>query len=613
MKLVENQPNYEKAMEPNPLSIILVKSDSKGDRLLFRYPFAADIRPESSQKNRRKNPYALTVAEDLLQSPPPQTSNIHKGHLTGFSDEVLSNLFAVKPDLCERKFELKVNDVRFVGHPTLLMSGGSNVRSTNTKDNPSIILINIVFALRATASHSIVKCYYDLSKRLGVALRHEERRCCYLSQQTKTMVTAHDEEEQNEDSDSPFELILRRSSLALDLKNVYDDLSSTGLVHVRVNGWIEVSFCLPQKVHQFHRKDFIIEPDSINRCLQSLRPYHGLLLLVEPSELLDSSPLDSSPALARLIRVYSPLKSLQTLSADADLTLSQVFQLTGHLLYRAEATVIYPLCESNVYVIAPDAPTRVNSPLDEHFSECFPGMSLLQVMSDFSLPTSISQKVNPLNYPQQQAELVQMVVWMLRHRLLLQIHTYVYCMPTANGPSRPPGNKRQSIGPPDGGSFQSTPDDQMGLLSGRIPSESDLSSNISDDVLVTPKSNSVNVHAGSSLASTDNEAGSFVVHVLEEDKPPSFIREELLTGFTDEERVAILRIPAAACEEDLSLLVRLWRQGYFRGCHHLEEIMYMENIRRSTLLQLLDKFRDILITCETEDPAIAMFYSHSYM
>jgi hypothetical protein len=27
---------------------------------------------------------------------------------------------------------------------------------------------------------------------------------------------------------------------------------------------------------------------------------------------------------------------------------------------------------------------------------------------------------------------------------------------------------------------------------------------------------------------------------------------------------------------------------------------------------LLDKFRDVLITCETEDPAIAMFYSHSY-
>ena len=45
---------------------------------------------------------------------------------------------------------------------------------------------------------------------------------------------------------------------------------------------------------------------------------------------------------------------------------------------------------------------------------------------------------------------------------------------------------------------------------------------------------------------------------------------------------------------------------YFRGRHHLEvrgggvtawlqEIMYHENIRRSALLQLVDKFRELLI------------------
>lgn len=69
-----------------------------------------------------------------------------------------------------------------------------------------------------------------------------------------------------------------------------------------------------------------------NRCLQSLRPYHGLLLLVEPSELLESLPPDASPALVRLVQVHSPLKSLQTLSADADLTLAQVCQLASLII-----------------------------------------------------------------------------------------------------------------------------------------------------------------------------------------------------------------------------------------------------------------------------------------
>lgn len=43
--------------------------------------------------------------------------------------------------------------------------------------------------------------------------------------------------------------------------------------------------------------------------------------------MLDSLPLDSSPALLRVLRSYSPLKSLQTLAADADLTLAQVSSL----------------------------------------------------------------------------------------------------------------------------------------------------------------------------------------------------------------------------------------------------------------------------------------------
>ena len=37
--------------------------------------------------------------------------------------------------------------------------------------------------------------------------------------------------------------------------------------------------------------------------------------------------------------------------------------------------------------------------------------------------------------------------------------------------------------------------------------------------------------------------------------------------------------------------------------------MYFENLRRSQLLQLVDKFREVLIIYETEDPAIASLYS----
>lgn len=207
-------------MEVNPLSIILVKSDSKGDRLLFRFPYREEA-IESSQTTKRRNPYSVVPQEDCLQSPPPQTSNIVNGRLVGFTDEVLSTLFAVKAELCDQKFELKVNDVRFVAHPTLLQS-----KTSKDEQNGSAILINIVFALYAQASYSIVKCYYELSKRLGNALVYEENRMGYLTDEMRSILKTHDEVAENIEEGrslqgfSAFDKILERSSLALCLKTV---------------------------------------------------------------------------------------------------------------------------------------------------------------------------------------------------------------------------------------------------------------------------------------------------------------------------------------------------------------------------------------------------------
>jgi hypothetical protein len=60
------------------------------------------------------------------------------------------------------------------------------------------------------------------------------------------------------------------------------------------------------------------------------------------------------------------------------------------------------------------------------------------------------------------------------------------------------------------------------------------------------------------------------------------------------------------CIQNQTLIVsivffRLCR--YFSGNHHLEEIMYYENLRRNQLLTLLEKFRKVLFICQHEDPA----------
>lgn len=65
-----------------------MKSDSKGDRLLFRYPYRAESN-EIQCQNKRRNPYSVSAQEDILQSPPPQTSNIHQGIFLNIFEQMI--------------------------------------------------------------------------------------------------------------------------------------------------------------------------------------------------------------------------------------------------------------------------------------------------------------------------------------------------------------------------------------------------------------------------------------------------------------------------------------------------------------------------------------------
>lgn len=479
-------------MEVNPIAIVLVYLDSKGDRLLYRYPYQLQngekplkLPPPSSSAahidtssniissnsklgfdvvHKKRSRFALQNTDDLLQPTAAIGANniaVSKaGQLQGFADDVLAPLFAVKPQLCNQKFELKVNDVRFVSHPTLVSKKEqkSNITSNlsglnapinqpqtlaqqtlatapnnqnSQKSHPQQMLVNIVFALHAQASYSVVKCYYDLSKRLGLALKVEEQRVGYLTEETVLMARTHDEVSSKQlPLEKAFDLISERCSLAQSLKSIYHDLCTTGLLNSTINQNLTLSFCLPAKAHQLHKKGSMVDPETIDRCLKSLKPYHGMLLLVDFAELLDCVPPSGARMLLQLIEVYTPLMSLQSMGSDADLSIEHVYKLVSHLVYWAKATIIYPLCETNVYVIAPDAPLHTKSHLVEKFSVRFPGMSLFEVISDFSLPTSIGHLTTPLQQSARQGILAQMVLWMLQHHLLMQLHTYVQFMPS---------------------------------------------------------------------------------------------------------------------------------------------------------------------------------------
>ncbi|NXE77962.1 NPRL3 protein, partial [Cochlearius cochlearius] len=487
-----------------------------------------------------------------------------------FSDVILATILATKSDMCGKKFELKIDNVRFVGHPTLLQHALGQVSKTDPspkREMPTMILFNVVFALRANADPSVINCLHNLSRRIAIVLQHEERRCQYLTREAKLILAIQDEvsamSETTEGPQSPFHHILPKCKLARDLKETYDSLCTTGVVRLHINNWLEVSFCLPHKIHYVATN--FIPPEAIERSLKSIRPYHALLLLNDEKSLLNELPLDCSPALVRVIKTTSAVKNLQQLAQDADLALLQVFQLAAHLVYWGKAIIIYPLCENNVYMLSPNASVC----LHKAYPLCV--VFLLYFIS----------RVFNTSFLTLQTQLIQMVIWMLQHRLLIQLHTYVCLMVPPNEEDFRAQDEDMPFTARVGGRSLSTPN----ALSFGSPTSSD------DMTLTSP--------------SMDNSSAELIPGG---DSPLNKrMTENLLASLLEHEREAILNVPAAQNPEDLRMFARLLH--YFRGRHHLEEIMYNENMRRSQLLMLFDKFRSVLVVTSHEDPVISVFQS----
>lgn len=562
----------------SPISVILVSSGSRGNKLLFRYPFQRATDCPSSLTAKQRSPYALNTSTDGPEDPDGDSR---------FSDIILATILATKSDMCGKKFELKIDSVRFVGHPTLLQHPqviqGSKADPSPKREMPTMILFNVVFALRANADPSVINCMHNLSRRIAIALQHEERRCQYLTREAKLMLSVQDEittMTENGNPQSPFRQILPKCKLARDLKEAYDSLCTTGVVRLHINNWLEVSFCLPHKIHRIGGN--YIPPEALESSLKAIRPYHALLLLESEKVLLSQLPLDCSPAMVRLIKTCSAVKNLQQLAQDADLALLQIFQIAAHLIYWGKAIIIFPLCENNVYMLSPHANICLYSPLAEQFAQQFPGHDLPSMLAKFSLPVSLSEFRNPLEAPAQEAQLIQMVVWMLQRRLLIQLHTYV-CLLV------PPSEEEEP-----------TLKDEDALLQSRVGGRS----------LSTPSALSFGSPTSSddmTLTSPSMENSSAELLTGGDSPLNKRMTETLLASLSEHERQVILNIPAAQNPEDLRMFARLLH--YFRGHHHLEEIMFNENMRRSQLKTLFDKFRSVLVVTNHEDPIISIFQS----
>lgn len=178
----------------DPVSIILISSGSRGQRLLFRYPFndaainkLENISPAletSANEVAAVSRYKVNKGKDCVIGKSPTASIFENKKLFGYEDALLATILAPKHNLCNKDFELKIGHVTFVGFPVLTSLDepdgfdGCVVRDESEMVQDAFIkMIHIVIAFESSVVDlKTLANYQTVSKMFGVALRHEEQR-----------------------------------------------------------------------------------------------------------------------------------------------------------------------------------------------------------------------------------------------------------------------------------------------------------------------------------------------------------------------------------------------------------------------------------------------------
>jgi hypothetical protein len=485
--------------------------------------------------------------------------------------------------------------------------------------------------------------YHRMAAQFGMALRHEEMRCCYLSRELHTLLSIRERwladvasakpGEQPPTHSELYQRIVTESQLASELRHMYHSIRDYGIASLRFNNWINVFVSLRQV-----NVDFSVQ--------RPLRPYQTLLLL--DSRIADVSdsggkqraslplPPDVSPRLAALLEACRPTKSFRALQLETQIPLSQLFRLASHLVYWRKARVVHMLTKNNVYILKPDvarwkeqhrflyrvAGEQVKLQADSasvrkrdsiavlcvKFARQFPSFRLAELLERFSTPKPLVEHMSQFA-PTLQRDFINVVVWLLKHNLLEQMFVYVFLMV----PPPPSGTDATALAATEV-AMHVVEDaaESRSVLAYHAPTRQLMYACDTEAAAATP--GRVRLPSSSSGALDDTGAHSGLEWLEQQAATTADDAHsaELAAVYDANARCSLFAsAPSPLYEyeqrhiaslDDGSPQYRLLKRvvRYFRGTHHLEEIMWRENIERIELVQVLEKFKSILVQCSQQ-------------
>ena len=545
---------------------LVVEDASHGVRLAFRYPASLHVGNNSTratdilkkdEESMNNNPYAYSDDEDFDGLGPNRGSIAFDGEdfQAGFFDlepKFFAQLFRPKNILCNKSFELEVDQVMFISHPVLCR-------------NSSLNLFNVIFAVpsdigetTATEHGALTKTtliqnsrehlvgYRLAAAKLAHALYYEECRCNYVSTEASKILNVWEQliidgkgvegESASGGVSDPQTLIdvcLARSLLACELKDIYHKLNASGSAHFPLNLFVPMSLALR---------------DPTSHPVIPIRPYQTLMLLDEEADVLASLPDDASPQIRSFVEMANVMKSFLELHVESGISLTQLFRLAAHLVYWQKGKVIDTLTKNNVYVVHPEADLRDNSRHALEFSHKFGLMTLHEALNRISSRlTNIGEHMRGMN-SESQLQFIHILIWLLRRNFLVRIHTYIHLI--IDRSRKHAGSTR------------------------RHSRKSRASVDFRDELQAVSSSPGT---SGGWLVDNPNIAGEQQPELL---KPDEKAYLEQIANDTP-----VYQLFKRLCP-------------YFHGKHHVEEIMWRETVSRKAIMSVLANYGDVLVTVQ---------------
>ncbi|EGC37140.1 hypothetical protein DICPUDRAFT_30795 [Dictyostelium purpureum] len=380
--------------------------------------------------------------------------------------------------------------------------------------------------------------------QLSAALKHEQERCNYITKQVHDM------------------LVLREKWLT---EQTLENLENKPNHHILTERIVEKSrlACEIRDIyHGLNEKEIVNlringwinlhlnlnNPDIYP--LYPIRPYHALLAFSNDDS-IKLPTYDTTPSLQKLLEVAKPTKNFRDLQLETDIPLTQIYRLASHLVHWRKAKIINMMTRNNNYILRPDSNQDYRE-LDKKFSLLFPDFRLYDILNRFSVARPLHTHISKI-LPQYHTQFLSIIGWLLQHDLIVQLFTYVHLMVHTIGINNSNNNNGGSSG----------------------------------------NNNSSNNNNGSNTSNaTSNSSSSLIYQPTTFPLMPSYLSLKEQAFFDN--------------IDDGSSLYQLFKRlcVYFRGLHHLEEIMWRENINRDQLTKVLKKYKNVLIQVVHEEDDI---------